>query len=165
MILRLKFIPRFVAVCLQDVRTHEADVFFRLNKLRQSDSLLMRCALAVSNVPVALFFACVLLVFTYLIMAFERAAFVAPLKLWANALWLVINTISTVGYGDVYPSTGLGRLAAAALSTIALLLVPISVSLVNRRLELSRGESRVLSMLDLAEARRQRTNAASRLVA
>ena len=37
------------------------------------------------------------------------------IKTFADALWWSMTTVTTVGYGDLWPVTGLGRLVAAAL--------------------------------------------------
>lgn len=45
----------------------------------------------------------------------ERGHGQANITSFGDALWWAITTMSTVGYGDHYPTTGEGRLAAAAL--------------------------------------------------
>ncbi|MFC7622366.1 ion channel [Microlunatus sp. GCM10028923] len=45
----------------------------------------------------------------------ERESTDANITNFADALWWALTTMSTVGYGDRYPTTDAGRLAAAAL--------------------------------------------------
>jgi voltage-gated potassium channel len=45
----------------------------------------------------------------------ERANPEANITSFGDAIWWAITTMTTVGYGDRYPATGVGRLAAVAL--------------------------------------------------
>jgi len=45
----------------------------------------------------------------------EQSAPEAKILTFGDALWWAITTITTVGYGDMYPVTPLGRMVAAAL--------------------------------------------------
>lgn len=40
-----------------------------------------------------------------------------------NAMWLVITTMTTVGYGDIYPQTHFGRFFGVVSCLIGMLLV------------------------------------------
>jgi voltage-gated potassium channel len=47
-----------------------------------------------------------------------------------NALWWAIVTVTTVGYGDVVPTTSVGRIIAGALMLVGVSAIPIATSLV-----------------------------------
>jgi voltage-gated potassium channel len=47
-----------------------------------------------------------------------------------NALWWAIVTVTTVGYGDVVPTTTIGRIIAGALMLVGVSAIPIATSLV-----------------------------------
>jgi voltage-gated potassium channel len=49
---------------------------------------------------------------------------------WGDALWWAVSTVTTVGYGDVIPETGPGRLIAAGLMLTGLGLIPLVTSVV-----------------------------------
>jgi voltage-gated potassium channel Kch len=47
-----------------------------------------------------------------------------------DALWFSVVTVSTVGYGDLLPETGLGRFVAGVIMMFALAFVPAVTSIV-----------------------------------
>jgi voltage-gated potassium channel len=47
-----------------------------------------------------------------------------------NAVWWAIVTVTTVGYGDVVPSTTIGRIIAGLLMLVGVSAIPITTSLV-----------------------------------
>jgi len=47
-----------------------------------------------------------------------------------DALWWAVSTVSTVGYGDVVPETGPGRLVGTALMLAGMGLIPLVTSVV-----------------------------------
>ena len=54
---------------------------------------------------------------------------IKPLDHWLNAYWLIIMTVTTVGYGDVYPRTKLGKMVACATAiwgTVVISLIVMS---------------------------------------
>jgi voltage-gated potassium channel len=49
---------------------------------------------------------------------------------FGDSLWWAIVTVTTVGYGDIVPETGGGRLVAACLMLAGVSAIPITTSLV-----------------------------------
>ncbi len=55
----------------------------------------------------------------------ERGAPGATIDSFGDALWWAVATVTTVGYGDLYPVTVLGRLVATALMLVGIALVGV----------------------------------------
>lgn len=55
----------------------------------------------------------------------ERHAPDANITTFQDALWWAITTVTTVGYGDRFPTTGLGRIVAAVLMVVGIALVGV----------------------------------------
>lgn len=55
----------------------------------------------------------------------ERGAPGANITTFADALWWAVATVTTVGYGDVYPVTLLGRIIATGLMLVGIALVGV----------------------------------------
>jgi voltage-gated potassium channel len=58
----------------------------------------------------------------FLVDAFEREAVGTNIHSLPDALWWVVSTVTTVGYGDVYPTTPAGRGVAVALMLLGIAL-------------------------------------------
>ena len=58
-----------------------------------------------------------------------------------EALWFAVTTVSTVGYGDVVPESGAGRVVAATLMLTGLGLIPLITSVVVATLVAQRSHS------------------------
>ena len=59
-----------------------------------------------------------------------------------DGLWWSVSTVSTVGYGDIAPKTGLGRLVAGLLiASMVLLVIPLikELTMTIRRLSADRA--------------------------
>ncbi|MGY1733903.1 potassium channel family protein [Geodermatophilus sp. SYSU D01045] len=55
----------------------------------------------------------------------EREATDANIQTMGDALWWAATTVTTVGYGDRYPTTSLGRLIAVALMIVGIALLGV----------------------------------------
>jgi voltage-gated potassium channel len=49
---------------------------------------------------------------------------------YSDALWWSVETVSTVGYGDTIPVTGLGRVVAGVVMVFSMAFVPLVTSVV-----------------------------------
>ena len=82
---------------------------------------------------------------------------------FGDALWWAVATVTTVGYGDVLPESGAGRLVASVLMLTGLGLIPLITSVVvsilvgQRSREAREAElqdlNRILERLDAIDAR------------
>ncbi len=77
-----------------------------------------------------------------------------------EALWFSVETVSTVGYGDVVPITGWGKIVAGVIMMFGLAFVPAVTALVvatfvARREAESRRASVVQDLPDPADSDRQ----------
>ncbi len=93
----------------------------------------------------------------------ERDAPNATITSFGDALWWTITTISTVGYGDRYPTTGLGRLVAVGLMVVGIALLgvvtaSVAAFFVSRLQDVQQAEERTEATLSdvLAELREVR---------
>lgn len=85
---------------------------------------------------------------------------------FGDALWWAISTVSTVGYGDVVPETGLGRIVATGLMLTGLSLIPLITSVVVAILVAQRNrEAREEELRDLQQVLERLDRIDSRLAA
>jgi hypothetical protein len=119
-----------------------------LNNVDVNGTFIMKHLL---NSSLSTLLSCIALVslsLAYALMLAERgAAGSTDLDLYENAIWCIIITMTTVGYGDVYPKTQLGRLVSITGAFSAVVLVALSVNAVTERLQLKRNEGKVLDFI------------------
>ncbi len=62
---------------------------------------------------------------------------------YSEALWLIIMTILTVGYGDFYPASHGGRIIAVLAGIVGIFVATATIVLSFEFLKLSRSEAKV----------------------
>jgi hypothetical protein len=67
---------------------------------------------------------------------------------YGNCFWNVLVTMTTVGYGDYYPKTNLGRFIAIITSVIGLVLLCFLVIALNSNFNLSVNEEKVIFLIN-----------------
>lgn len=135
----LPFYLPFVAVDLRFLRLFR---LFRLSRLfrvfklgRYVDSLQIighviqeSAAQLIASVGSCLL---IVLVSAILMYGVENAAQPSKFANIADALWWAVCTLTTVGYGDVYPITALGKLMAAVISIMGVGIVAIPTGIIS----------------------------------
>ena len=66
---------------------------------------------------------------------------------FCNTIWLVIITVLTVGYGDMYPITDMGKVIAIFAGFGGLLLSAALITMVHKYLTLTEDEKAVMDFI------------------
>jgi voltage-gated potassium channel len=72
---------------------------------------------------------------------------------YQNALWLILITTTTVGYGDYFPQTPMGRTIIVFVAIWGTLIISITVVLVSNTLTMKHSQVRTSKILNKLELR------------
>lgn len=75
------------------------------------------------------------------------------LGLYSNALWNIIITITTVGYGDFYTRTDLGRFIIFIVCVLGIFVVSVMVVTLIESLRTTTLESHAITVLERVQLR------------
>jgi hypothetical protein len=73
----------------------------------------------------------------------------------ANSAWNVIITMTTVGYGDMYPSSHGGRFIATLAALMGITLVALMVDMIHKSMEFSQAEEKAYRLVQERRAKLQ----------
>ncbi|MDH5707712.1 MAG: ion transporter [Hylemonella sp.] len=148
----LAVLPFYLALAI-DLRTLRLLRLLRVAKLLRYSKALQRFgrALYLAREELLVFLVAIL-VLLYLsafgIYQFEHAAQPEKYASIFDALWWAVATITTVGYGDLYPITTAGRLFTFVILVLGLGMVAVPAGIIASALSAIRGE-------DVAAAQRE----------
>jgi len=133
-----------LGVGYQSIRVFRLFRLFRILKLARYTSALDRIVLALKNTKAELFvFSIINICFIYLAAVLvyhaEHAAGSTMFKSMFDALWWATVTFTTIGYGDIYPITPIGKMITAVLSMMGLGIVAIPTGLISAALTTING--------------------------
>lgn len=128
------YLPRIIRLDLRFLRIIRLLRIFRVLKLTRYSSSLQMIGIVVKNkkeeIVIVIGIVALLIVCSSCLMyAMENSAQPDKFTSILSTMWWSIATISTVGYGDVYPITGLGKVLASiiALLGIGLFALPTAI--------------------------------------
>ena len=131
MFLRLALLPRFLC-SFHDLNAEDARVYARLVNLRVDTPLIVKVLLNDSGMALSIVWAVSVSVFAYFLFIFERGdseqESVYSLAKYRNCLWLIIITMTTVGYGDIFPQTRMGRITTVIACFFAVVAFALTVN-------------------------------------
>ena len=81
-----------------------------------------------------------------------------------NSLWLILMTITTVGYGDYFPHTAIGRIIILIVAIWGTFIVSMMVVVVSNTLTMEKNEKRTSIIINKLELRKDIENEARQLV-
>jgi len=165
MLLRLYYYtPRIIAE-VSGLKNEKTRLIGLMNNVDLSYHFILKAMLRDSLLTLLFLFVVSVITMSYAMIVFERP--VGPdtnLDLFENSVWLIIITMTTVGYGDTYPKTPSGRYVAIFAALLAVVLVALAVGAVTDRLTLTRDESKVLEFIDNIRNKQERKVAAARML-
>jgi hypothetical protein len=85
--------------------------------------------------------------FAYLVRIGEMPADPETHIYFWNDLWLLIVTVSTVGYGDITPKTHFGRFAASMALVLGVINTSLIISVLSTRVSLRPSEMRLIDLV------------------
>jgi len=165
MFVRLYFyIPRVIAEA-SGLKNEKTRLIGLMNNVDISYNFIVKAMLRDSLMTLLFLFVVSVSSLSYALLVFERPIGPATnLDLYENTVWLIIITMTTVGYGDTYPQTPLGRYVAIVAALLAVVLVALAVGSVTERLALTRDESKVLEFIESIRTTQERKMAAARML-
>ncbi len=83
---------------------------------------------------------------------------------YIDTFWYIIVTMVTVGYGDRFPLTHMGRFLALWVGVVGTLLVSLMLVALSSTTQLSNGEQRVFSRIDILSLRNEAKSSGSQLL-
>lgn len=108
-------------------------IIFKLIRYSKSYRLLGSMIATVKDELITAYTACGILVgFTGILMYYiERNAQPEAFKNVGNGLWWAIETFTTVGYGDIYPITPLGKLLGSLIMLVGISMIAVPTAIIS----------------------------------
>jgi Ion channel len=135
-----------------------------------SHLFMMKCLF--KDAPYSLLCVCITLsvvVFAFAVRVFERPYNDANGQLqdysyvW-NSMWLVIVTMTTVGYGDFYPRTHLGRSVTLIACFWGVFLISMMIVTLTESSEFSKGETKAFELLSRIKKKEEAKKTAAKAI-
>jgi voltage-gated potassium channel Kch len=100
----------------------------------------------------------------FLVFATERLSQPEVFASFSNVLWFAFVTMTTVGYGDMSPTSTFGRLATVFMGLVGIVLSALFVGTVTNKLALTYHQSRTLNAMKLHSLTKSHRRSAARYI-
>ena len=130
------YLPFFIKIDLRILRTLRLFRLLRLLKLKRYFSSLNVIKNVITKtkneILVTIFLVFILLVLASTLMYnIEKTAQPDAFQDIGQAMWWAIATLTTVGYGDIYPVTGLGKILSAFIALLGIGIVALPTGIIS----------------------------------
>lgn len=130
------YLPFFIKIDLRVLRTLRLFRLLRLLKLKRYFSSLNVIQNVISKtkneILVTIFLVFILLVLASTLMYnIEKTAQPDAFQNIGQAMWWAIATLTTVGYGDIYPITGIGKILSAFIALLGIGIVALPTGIIS----------------------------------
>ena len=130
------YAPYFIKIDLRVFRTLRLFRLLRLLKLKRyfkSLGIILNVIKKTRNeIAVTIFLVFILLVLASTLMYnIERIAQPDAFQNIGQAMWWAVATLTTVGYGDIYPITGLGKILGAFIALLGIGIVALPTGIIS----------------------------------
>ncbi|MGB1041883.1 MAG: ion transporter [Tenacibaculum sp.] len=130
------FLPYFIKIDLRILRTLRLFRLLRLLKLNRyfkSLSVIKNVIVKTKNeIMVTVFMVFILLILASTLMYnIEKNAQPDAFNNIGQAMWWAVATLTTVGYGDIYPVTGIGKLLSAFIALLGIGIVALPTGIIS----------------------------------
>lgn len=154
------YMPRLIAE-LSGMKNEKTRIIGTLNGVKVDFVLIIKDLIQSNLKVLMLLVSALIFTYSYAFVIFERVHPDSKVVSYENAIWLTIITMTTVGYGDLFPVTVCGRAIAVITAITAVIMTALAVNTVIVRLSLTREETKVLDFIDQMEQRQQMKLAAA----
>lgn len=130
------YLPYFISLDLRVVRVLRLLRLLRLLKLNRHSKSLQLIGKVLkhtrNDILVTVFMVFILLVLASTLMySIENEAQPEAFNNIGQALWWAVATLTTVGYGDIYPVTGLGKLLSSIIALLGIGIVALPTGIIS----------------------------------
>lgn len=169
-LIRVYHIIRLISI-LSEFRSARAQRVCKLNGTSASTMYAMKCLM--KEDPIKAFL--ILLIVGIVLFAFCLRIFERPLSQYSgdpgmdfsyfeNAMWCVVLTMTTVGYGDYFPVTEPGRFVGFVACLWGVLVVSMMVVTLSNMLSLESGEDKAFELLRRLQYKKDLKEKAARVL-
>ncbi|CDW57960.1 protein kcnl f; protein kcnl d; protein kcnl b; p rotein kcnl a [Trichuris trichiura] len=165
MLCRLYLLGRFMALRSKQFQDAATRSIAALNRITVDFAFILKSLMYEHPIKVLLLFTAVLwLVMAWMFRQCERFNGSQEDYLFSNAIWFVIITFLSIGYGDVTPTTYCGRGVSITTGIIGAGVSSAVIAVISRQMELTRAEKQVNNFMSETKLSRQCQHVAAKVL-